>query len=498
MQNDTTIPAPVSWQASTYWDGNDGIWNSFILNAGTPPQSFRVFPSTAGQETWLPGSAGFQDSRSNQSSTWNVNGIFSVNSPQKALGYDPTGYYGFDTVTLGNGNSTGVLDLTNQVVAAIPSLNFWTGYFGLGPRSVNFTSFNDPVPSFMRDLVTQQRIPSLSWGYTAGAYYRNNAHASLTLGGYDAMRFVDTKLTISMNGDDSRPLQAAIEAITVENTLCGSASNLHFDQTFYFIDSTVPHIWLPDDVVDRFVNCFGLTYDNNTDLFLVNDTVRSQLLDLNPTVTFTFSNGTADDDQDLVNIALPYAALDLQASYPYYQTATNYFPIRRAANNTQYTIGRTLLQEAYVIADFEQNNFTIAQASFDNLDAPNLVAIRTVSNSPSVSTSESNPGSSSLSGGAIAGIVVGAIVAMAIIAGVVFFFVRRHRRQATQRPQISYAPMTELPDEGRQRAELPAEYAVSEPPQSDTSLASELPMSSAKVEMEGSAPAHELPAVVKR
>nr|POF17455.1 hypothetical protein CFP56_12869 [Quercus suber] len=526
MENSTTIPAPVSWLPSTFWDGNDGLWNSFILSAGSPAQSFRVFPSTAGQETWLPGpagcdtvdpsdpgscgylrgtlpvngvnSSGFEN---NQSTTWNVNGIFSLNSPQINLGYDPAGYYGFDVVTLGNGSSAAVLSLPNQVVASVPALDFWTGYFGLGPKAINFSSFNDPVPCFMRDLVTQDRIPSLSWGYTAGAHYRDNASASLTLGGYDKMRFVDTNLSIAMNQDNSRPLQAALEAITVENTLCGTASNLQLDQTFHFIDSTVPHIWLPNDVVDRFVNCFGLIYDNSTDLFLVNDTVRSQLLNLNPTFTFTFSNGTAESIENAVNVELPYAAFDLQASYPYYQVPTNYFPIRRAANNTQYTIGRTLLQEAYVIADFERSNFTIAQASFDNIDAQNLVAIRTVSSSPSSNTSSSSSsasGSKSLGGGAIAGIVVGVIVAIAIIGGLVFFLIRQRRRKSTQESLMDYAAMTELPHDGRQRAEMPSEHALTELPQPDESSADGLRPPSARVEVEGSLGAHELLAPFKR
>jgi len=55
------------------------------------------------------------------------------------------------------------------------------------------------------------------------------------------------------------------------------------------------------------------------------------------------------------SIVLFYAAFDLQATYLIYNNSTRYFPIRCAAN--EYTLGRTFLQEAYVIANYEHSNF---------------------------------------------------------------------------------------------------------------------------------------------
>jgi hypothetical protein len=69
-----------------------------------------------------------------------------------------------------------------------------------------------------------------------------------------------------------------------------------------------------------------------------------------------------------VNITLPYDAFDLQLSYPYLPNTTYadpskyYFPLRQAANETQYVLGRAFLQEAYLITDYERNNFSIHQA----------------------------------------------------------------------------------------------------------------------------------------
>lgn len=453
MANKTTIPAPISWPASEYWDGNDGLWNTFTVQVGTPPQVFRVLPSTAGQETWLPdpegctvadpnepgycgylrgalpisgaNSSGFQN---NQSSTWNLIGTYTLDAQEADLGYGGNGLYGFDTVVLGKGGDA--LNQTKQVAASIADLDYWLGVFGLGPKSINFTTFNEPIENYMSGLVASNSIPSLSWGYTAGASYRNKAPASLTLGGFDTNRFEASNLSISMNADNSRPLQVGVQKIIGENTLGGSAISLLPTATYHFVDSTLPHIWLPDDAIQAFVTNFGLTYDNTTDLFLINDTMRSKLLNLAPKVTFVLGENTTPNVGTTQNIVLPYAAFDLQASYPYYQNATNYFPIRRAANSSQYTIGRTLFQEAYVIADFERNNFTIAQTSFDNTGTQHLVAIEHPTNGSSNSTGTGSKNSpSGLGGGAIAGIVVGTIVALTAIALAIWFFVRRNKQK---------------------------------------------------------------------
>ena len=379
-------------------------------------------------------SSGFQ---TNESSTWDLIGPYELDAVELELGYTGNGLYGFDTVVLENSSST--VNQTKQVVASVPDLDFWLGVVGLGPKSINFTTFNQPLSSYLSDLVANDTIPSLSWGYTAGAHYRNETPASLTLGGYDVNRFEATNLTIAMNADNSRPLQVGVQKIIAENTLGGSAVNVLPTATYHLIDSTVPHIWLPDDAVDSFVANFGLTYDNNTDLFLINDTMRQRMLTLNPTITFVLgSSSESGSGGNTQNIQLPYAAFDLQASYPFYQNATNYFPIRRAANSTQYTIGRTFLQEAYLIADFDRGNFTVAQTSFSDLAVQQLVAIQRPVASNSSTNSTSAGKSNAVTGGEIAGIVVGAVAGLTAIGLLVWYFLRRskrtHARLATTEP----------------------------------------------------------------
>ena len=166
---------------------------------------------------------------------------------------------------------------------------------------------------------------------------------SLTLGGYDASRFVPNNVSFPFSSFDEARLTLAIQEITASNTPNGVVSLLPTG-ILSLIDSTLPYIWLPQDACDLFEQAFHLVYDNATDLYLVNDTIHSQLQQLSPSITFKL--GTEVIGGEFVDIVLPYGAFDLQASYPIYPNATNYFPIRRAANATQYTIGRAFLQEA--------------------------------------------------------------------------------------------------------------------------------------------------------
>ena len=107
---------------------------------------------------------------SNASSTWVSKGIYQLDI-ETNLGYTDNGDFGFDTVGLGVENSGGIT-LTNQLVAGIATEDFFLGQFGLGPKPTNLSTLEDPIPSYMQNLAEQNLIPSLSFGFTAGAKYR--------------------------------------------------------------------------------------------------------------------------------------------------------------------------------------------------------------------------------------------------------------------------------------------------------------------------------------
>ena len=172
----TPNPAAISIPVRTDWFGYDGNWSPVSVRVGTPPQWVDLFVSTASQETWVVGNGGCDGTteclskrggvfQSNASSTWIDQGPFVLGlDPQ--LGFGGAGIYGFDNISLSDSVS-----VPSQVVGIINTTDYWLGFFGLGVEPTNFTSADKPT--FLDSMVeTMSLIPSHSYGYTAGAYYR--------------------------------------------------------------------------------------------------------------------------------------------------------------------------------------------------------------------------------------------------------------------------------------------------------------------------------------
>ena len=374
------------------------------------------------------------------------------------LGLGANAYFGYDTIGLGLTGS-GLPKLKRQLVGGIASNNYWLGSLGLSPVPYNFTDLNDPVPSLLTNLKAGGHVPSLSWGYTAGAAYHDPPiYGSLILGGYDPTRFDSSKSlsNIPFGADFSRDLLVQLESITYDTA---GSSPLLAQSIYVFIDSMVTQMWLPIPTCDAFAKAFDLTWDAASQFYLVNDTSHSALVAQNPTFTFTIASGDKS-----VDIVLPYAAFDLEIfqaaldsdvngfnpnSSGNSDTTSKYFPIRRAQNDSQYTLGRVFLQEAYVTADYERHNFSISQAAFPSTSvAEQLTPIYTVGYEPPAE------GGSGLSGGAIVGIVVGAIVVLVLIVGVVLLMVRRRKKQARETAHPSPEYQTHRSELAKMKPEL--------------------------------------------
>lgn len=103
----------------------------------------------------------------NESTTWENVGAYD-------LGFNPQvedsglGYYGYDKITL-NGHV-----VPDQVIAIVKDTRYWLGYMGLGIKETNFKDANKLT--LLSSLVQNQSlIPSHSYGYTAGASYRESS-----------------------------------------------------------------------------------------------------------------------------------------------------------------------------------------------------------------------------------------------------------------------------------------------------------------------------------
>lgn len=415
----------------------------FNVQAGSPPQVFQVLPATQAQNLWLPisddcvrlqpndsascgtgrgvfsfaqrPSPGFQH---NESSTWETIGLYELGL-ERSLGFGGNGLIGFDRMQVGN------VSLDHQPVTAYASPKLWIGQIGLLPTSLNFSDTINS-PSLLGSMKAGGHIPSLSFGYQAGASYRNTkVPASLTFGGYDSSRSSSIPLTIPIGSDDSRTLTVGLQNIVVTNSLNGTLSLTGAESVLAPIDSSVAELWLPRSTCNKFEAAFGLQYHEASDRYALTDATRDKLRQLSPTLTFTIGTSTVSGNTTLLQY--PYSAFDLQASFPIFANTTNYFPIRRAHNESQYRLGRAFLQEVYLSVDYEHGVFNISQANFTSLiPVPNLVTIPP-SNSNFNETGkihELKP-THSLGAGTIAGIVVGCLLATFSIAVAVYLYKRR-------------------------------------------------------------------------
>lgn len=205
----------------------------------------------------------------------------------------------------------------------------------------------------------------------------------------------------------------------VKNSLEGTMSVPLNGSTFDLgLDSSVSHLWLPGPVCDSLAGALNLTYDPGTGFYLVDSTTHQSLIQAQPTFTFTLAANSSSSTT--IDIELPYSAFDLQLSPPIYNTTIPYFPIRRAANESQYVLGRALLQEAYVVVDWERGNFTLAQVAQQNR-AKQIVPIDPVEPQKS----------KTMSPGEKAGISVAVVVAV-IIAALERWLLWRSKRKAQQ------------------------------------------------------------------
>ena len=423
------------------------------VRVGTPPQWVDLFVSTASQETWVVSVNGCDRTqtcidkrggvfKTNESSTWKDQGYWYLGL-DPLLGFGGRGNYGLDNVALND-----KISVPSQLISAINTTEYWLGYFGLGVKPTNITGLGPDRKTFLNSMVENKSlIPSHSYGYTAGASYRlKGVPGSLTLGGFDTNRFhwdhntsfsldPDQKPTISINQVTARTSPQSSTNSSLDWT--GNAKDLlsPSQANLFTIDSSTPFLWLPEPVCLQFEKALNLSYDDDLDLYTFGNNTEAHDTLVAANLTFDFVLADLPGSSNSVKLTLPYTAFDLTLLYPYpglkikeKDPGVNYFPLRKAANNSQYTIGRSFLQEVYLTVDYERNNFSVHQANFV-VDPQNmqLVDIRRADNS--TWKGPSAMGGANLSKGAMAGIIIAAICGLCLILGLLFLIykIRRDR-----------------------------------------------------------------------
>lgn len=455
------MPSALSVQPSQEFQGNDGSWSTFKVNigVGVQQQPLYLLPATSQSFVAPVLDAACSPTVSNLTNCATLRGgtfnpatdkvtwqpqTASDGSPYFALPFaseQPLGIFnnsnsspigavaGFDNVVIEWDATNGSATLQNQVVAAYEDTRPFLGFLGLNAIPTHLFNATTSEPSPLQSLKTNGVIPSLYWGYTGGAYYKSpQAYGSLTFGGYDSARIdLTNALTVTMDGT-TQDLSVYVNHISVNGQLITGLGA----GALALVDSLVPEIWLPTAACQGFESLLGLTWNSTYNYYLISDTQYSKLQNLNP--TFEFRIGSMYNAMNTVPITFNYSAFDQQLSFPLAgikdsTTKLRYFPLRRSPTSQAF-LGRTFLQEAYVIADYEKQNLTVGQALFPS--SSRQISLVTVDYS-----TRSNPG---LSGGAIAGIVIGALAGAALIAGLLFFFWRRRRQHFKQQAQSNYVP----------------------------------------------------------
>ncbi|KAL8910918.1 MAG: hypothetical protein Q9171_003823 [Xanthocarpia ochracea] len=428
-------PAPIVVGTTGKFSGNDGSWSTFNFSVGTPFRNLELLPSTQVPESWIVldvactdrDPANCSDSRGGtfdflESSSWENKSFYALGA-EANLGYSREynrGFYAKELVQLTNPEGANTT-VNHSVVAGIITPNFYLGVLGLAARPVVWEDQSDSSDSLITILKKQNLIPNLSYGYTAGASYRS-APGSLTIGGYDASRLTPNDVSFALSPQTARQLLVSIQAISVTNS--NGPSQLLTQGNFALIDSTVPHLWLPTEACQAFEDAFGIQFDPITNLYLVDDNQHAAMVEQNAEVTFQL--GTSLNGGDIISITLPYASFDLEIGPPFVRSQRKYFPLRRAKDETQFTLGRAFLQEAFIIVDYDNDRFSISQAQYAQgqpsrivvtsaEDSENGTATDTTPESP-VLTKTSSQNSGGIGTGAIAGISA-AIIILVLLAG---------------------------------------------------------------------------------
>jgi Eukaryotic aspartyl protease len=453
--NSTTATSPFVVPTTGDFEGNDGSWSTFMINVGLKDaQNFRVLVSTSSSSTWVPLPAGCgSNDPSNCPQLRGVEDFAGAKSPgYSASDGQEIGIYALklgtsDFSAVYGSNYTGINatfysdveglgpysnttpEESGSVIAGVVSKNLFMGSLGLNTVSINLGTGD--VGTFLASYgnASQSQIPSTSFGYTAGASYHSGFYGNLVMGGYDASRFTMPSHSYGMSSTNNS-LDLTVQSIIIDsqsNSQSATVDTNDFGHNFRAtIDSTFPYLWLPPVVCDRFQSIFGLAYDNATDLYTINDTSRKSNLQSSPTITIKLAESATSSN--FTSIKLSYKAFDQQASWPIYPNATNYFPIRRSQTGV-YILGRTILQESYLLVDYDRKNFSLGQASFPaSVPTASIVAIRR----PAEETQpQKSSKSSSFPVGAIVGIVIGVLIVAVLV--VAFFLFRRHLKRRKQK-----------------------------------------------------------------
>ncbi|KAL8676091.1 MAG: hypothetical protein Q9186_007354 [Xanthomendoza sp. 1 TL-2023] len=177
------------------------------------------------------------------------------------------------------------------------------------------------------------------------------------------------------------------------------------------------------DACKAFEGAFGLRWNESYELYIVDDELHQSLKTRNP--TFKFEIGQLETGGPTVDIEISYAGFDSTYKPDFESAPIRHFPIQRAQNESQLTLGRIFLQEAYVTTNYEHGNFSVSQCRFEEPVGKDIQPILSAewtptSNAPPVQTTvgdkiQKKPRLARIQ---IIGIIVGSLLGLIVLATV--------------------------------------------------------------------------------
>lgn len=170
--------------------GHDGPWSTFNIRIGNPPQALKMIASTSSVETTVIDASGCsshdpkdciaergQVFNATTSRTWEdwTNGTQYALDDNRGLPYHVDGNYGTDTLNFlgrAHGMDPEGVQVPRHVIARVTSKQHPLGALGLNPRKLSAEKIREGYTSNLRDMKERGLIPSLGYGYTAGARNR--------------------------------------------------------------------------------------------------------------------------------------------------------------------------------------------------------------------------------------------------------------------------------------------------------------------------------------
>jgi hypothetical protein len=236
--------------------------------------------------------------------------------------------------------------------------------------------------------------------------------------------------------DDSTELRVEIKSIRVDLNDVGA--EIYPEPVEAVIDSTLPYLYLPPKLCDWFAAKYSLAYDGepsegNTGVYGTNASQDNDNFLNTKSITFALAQ---PGGSELTSIDFTYNSFSALASWSWgYPDAQPIFLIRKTQDSGNTAVlGRAFFQQAYVSANYENTTgtgktFNVSQAAFPDTQKAHIISI--IGERPAGSN-----GGNEISGGAIAGIVIGAVAAL-VIAGLFawfcFFKKQRDRKREAQK-----------------------------------------------------------------